>query len=111
MGTPITIKPIPFSKVGIMKRKLEKTACSVPEKRKFLNQEIPSYSDKNDSESDTISPGKNDIILDCKLVISNNDNKKVKLVFENGVSVQLSKQVLKNSNLEIIKLIKSEGSN
>jgi len=98
--TPITIKPIPFSKVGIMKRKLEKTACSVPEKRKCLNQEIPSYSDKNDSESDTISPGKNDIILDCKLVISNNDNKKVKLVFENGVSVQLSKQVLKNSNLE-----------
>jgi len=98
--TPITIKPIPFSKVGIMKRKLDKTACSVPEKRKCLNQEIPSYSDKKNSESDTITPGKNDIILDCKLVISNNDNKKVKLVFENGVSVQLSKQVLKNSNLE-----------
>jgi len=96
--TPITIKPIPFSKVGIMKRKLQ-TTSTIPEKRKCLNSEFPSNSKKHDSESDTIS-SKNDIILDCKLVINNDDSKKVKLVFDNGVSVQLSKQILKKSNLE-----------
>merc|ERR1712198_802213 len=98
--TPITIKPIPFSK-GIMKRKLQ-TTSTIPEKRKCLNSEFPSNSKKHDSESDTISSknDKNDIILDCKLVINNDDSKKVKLVFDNGVSVQLSKQILKKSNLE-----------
>merc|ERR1712131_42557 len=99
--TPITIKPIPFSKVGIMKRKLQ-TTSTIPEKRKCLNSEFPSNSKKHDSESDTISSTnyKNDIILYCKLVINNDDSKKVKLVFDNGVSVQLSKQILKKSNLE-----------
>merc|ERR1719422_873726 len=84
--------------VGIMKRKLQ-TTSTIPEKRKCLNSEFPSNSKKHDSESDTIS-SKNDIILDCKLVINNDDSKKVKLVFDNGVSVQLSKQILKKSNLE-----------
>merc|ERR1719422_2945291 len=99
--TPITIKPIQFSKAGIMKRKLQ-TTSTIPEKRKCLNSEFPSNSKKHDSESDTISSknDKNDIILDCKLVINNDDSKKVKLVFDNGVSVQLSKQILKKSNIE-----------